>query len=79
MPRVNVTELRQRLPGYLKQVRTGTEFQITLHGRIVARLVAEGDGVKEAKAKLAAWRRSARIGDVETPVDTSWEASDGRM
>ncbi|MBI4082211.1 MAG: type II toxin-antitoxin system prevent-host-death family antitoxin [Candidatus Lambdaproteobacteria bacterium] len=79
MPKVNVTELRQRLPGYLKEVRKGTDIQITVHGRVIARLVGEGDEVTEAKARLAAWRKTARIGDVETPVDTSWEASDGRL
>jgi prevent-host-death family protein len=41
MTSVNVTELRQRLPEYLKQVQRGEEVVITLHGKTIARIVSD--------------------------------------
>jgi prevent-host-death family protein len=38
MNSVNVTELRQHLPDYLKQVQQGKEIAITLHGKTIARM-----------------------------------------
>ena len=52
MSKVNITELRQNLPAYLEQVRKGAEFQVTVHGRVVARLVPELD--EQAAARAAA-------------------------
>jgi prevent-host-death family protein len=36
---VNVTELRQHLPSYLKQVQNGKEIVVTSHGEMIARIV----------------------------------------
>ena len=41
MTLVNVTELRQHLPDYLKQVQQDEEIAITLHGKTIARIVPE--------------------------------------
>lgn len=41
MTSVNVTELRQHLPEYLKQVQRGEEVVITLHGKTIARIVPD--------------------------------------
>jgi antitoxin (DNA-binding transcriptional repressor) of toxin-antitoxin stability system len=38
---VNVAELSQRLPEYLKQVRNDEEVVIILHGRATARIVLD--------------------------------------
>jgi len=35
---VNITELRQNLPLYLKRVRQGERIQVTSRGRVVAEL-----------------------------------------
>ncbi len=79
MRKVNVTEFRQHLPGYLKQVRQGEPIQITQHGKVVARLVPEQETTDEARTRLKRWRRTARIGDVIRPLDDAWEADRGRL
>ncbi|MCA1784595.1 MAG: type II toxin-antitoxin system prevent-host-death family antitoxin, partial [Desulfobacteraceae bacterium] len=48
MPQVNITEFRNHLPHYMKQVQKGVEFLITSHGKKIARLVPENNAAKEA-------------------------------
>ena len=74
MNRINVTEFRQHLPGYLKQVRGGATLEITQNGKVVARLLPAQDPSETAAAKLRAWRKTAVLGDVLQPVDQEWEA-----
>ena len=50
---VNVTQLRQNLGEYLKQIRVGKEVEVTMHGKVIARLVPEA-------AKAFAQREKAR-------------------
>jgi prevent-host-death family protein len=55
---VNVTQLRQNLPEYLKQVREGREVEVTVHGKVVARLVPEAaKGAREEEARRASQDR----------------------
>jgi antitoxin (DNA-binding transcriptional repressor) of toxin-antitoxin stability system len=52
---VNVTELRQNLPAYLKRVRQGERIRVTSRGQIVAELApptASADEVALARKKL---------------------------
>ena len=79
MRKVNVTDFRQHLPGYLKQVQQGEFIQITLHGKVVARLVPEQDAVEEAKKSLTEWRSSAYIGDLLSPISEAWEVQRDRV
>jgi prevent-host-death family protein len=79
MRKVGVTDLRQHLPGYLAQVRKGEPIQITQHGKVVARLVPERDTAQEARQQLAAWRKTARIGDVLSPIEEPWSSEHGRV
>lgn len=74
MRTVNVTELRQHLPEYLKRVSKGEPIQITVHGHVVARMVPESDAVAEARAKRGLWRKTVHLGDVESPIDVKWTA-----
>lgn len=74
MNAINVTELRQHLPAYLKQVQQGHEIAITLHGKTIARIVpGGGPSVREAaEQRLAALRGTMIIGDVLAPLDEAW-------
>lgn len=76
MKTVNVTELRQHLPTYLKLVQAGQEFSITQHGRPVARIVPSDNSSERenAQARLAALRGRMIVGDVMAPVDAAWSA-----
>lgn len=52
---VNITELRQNLPAYLKRVRQGERIRVTSRGQIVAELTpptASADEVALARKRL---------------------------
>jgi prevent-host-death family protein len=74
MNAINVTELRQHLPAYLKQVQQGQEIAITLHGKTIARIVpGEGPSAREAATqRLAVLRGTMIVGDVLAPLDETW-------
>jgi len=78
---INVTELRQHLPAYLKQVQEGQEIAITVHGKPVARLVG-GGGPSEreaAQARLDALRGRMIVGDVVSPIGENWTADEDHL
>ena len=77
--KVNVTDLRQRLQGYLKRVQAGERIEITVHGKVVAKLMPAQGEAGEAAALLAKLRESAAIGDIVSPVDEDWEAEHDRV
>ena len=77
MPQVNVTELRQRLPFYLEQVSKGEELLITVHGRIIARIVPERDVREAPLPRLIALRDKRRIGDLLSPSGDAWDIERG--
>ena len=79
MRKVGVSDFRQHLPGYLARVRKGEPIQITQHGKVVARLVPEQDATLEAREQLAVLRKTARIGDVLSPIGEPWESEHGRV
>jgi prevent-host-death family protein len=74
MSSVNVTELRQHLPEYLKQVQSGEEIAITLHGKTIARIVPEAKESKREAAlkRLDALRGTVIVGDIINPLDEVW-------
>jgi prevent-host-death family protein len=71
---VNVTELRQNLPGYLAEVKKGREIEVTSRGRVIARIVAGGDPHVEARERLLAARKHCVVGDVASPTGAKWDA-----
>lgn len=74
MAKVNITELRQNLPTYLAEVRKGGEIEVTVHGRVIARIIPEADQRAAARKFLKSLRKSARIGDVMSPSGEVWDA-----
>jgi len=49
MDDVKLTELRQNLPSYLKQVEKGRELRITSRGKPVARLLPAENAAEAAR------------------------------
>jgi len=76
MPKIKVTELRQKLPAYLARVKRGEEIEVMVHGRVVARIVPQQDRAEAARKHLAELRRNgARIlGDVIRAPKEAWDA-----
>jgi prevent-host-death family protein len=73
MLNVNVTELRNHLPDYLKRVKSGEEVAVTSRGKIIARLVPEVDEALAARERLTALREQSCVGDVVSPLEEEWE------
>lgn len=74
MSSINVTELRQHLPEYLKQVQAGEEISITLHGKIIARIVPEAKESKREAAlqRLESLHGTVIVGDILAPLAEVW-------
>jgi prevent-host-death family protein len=82
MTQINISELRQHLPGFIKQVQRGEEIVVTLHGKPVARIVPERseDAREAAWQRLVALRGSAVLGDVISPLDeVEWTADENHL
>ena len=81
MNSVNVTELRQHLPDYLKQVQQGEEIEITLHGKIIARIVPDRkESARDAALKrLETLRGTVIVGDILAPLDEEWTGDAGNL
>lgn len=77
MTSINITELRQHLPEYLKQVQAGEEVVITVHGKAIARIVPDRrESERDAALKrLDALRGTVIAGDILASLNEEW-ASD---
>jgi prevent-host-death family protein len=68
MKTVGTFEAKTHLSTLLEQVERGEEITITRHGKAVARLVPVGavdrDRLEETVARLKAFRRGRRLGEV---------------
>lgn len=80
MIRVNVTELRQNLPTFLRRVTMGEVIGITSHGKLIARLLPLADPSLEANNGLNL-RGKVLLGDVESPVSETepWNADENHL
>jgi prevent-host-death family protein len=78
MAKVNVTELRQKLPEYLARVREGEPVEVTVRGKVIARIVPEVNRAAAARERLKSLRGKARVGDVMSPSGEPWNAERGR-
>ncbi|MDO9310312.1 MAG: type II toxin-antitoxin system prevent-host-death family antitoxin [Nitrosomonas sp.] len=75
MTSVNVTELRQHLPEYLKQVQAGEVIAITLHGKTIAHIIPDHTKSEREAAlnRLDALRGTVIVGDILAPLDEKWK------
>ena len=78
MAKVKVTELRQNLPAYLARVQAGEAVEVTVRGRVIARIVPEENRQAAARRWLKKLRKTARVGDVMSPSREVWDAELGR-
>ena len=78
MAKVKVTELRQNLPAYLARVSKGEAVEVTVRGRVIARIVPQEDRKAAARKWLKELRKKARVGDVMSPSGETWNAELGR-
>ncbi|MEO6132032.1 MAG: type II toxin-antitoxin system prevent-host-death family antitoxin [Saprospiraceae bacterium] len=75
MKTISVSDLRANLMNAIDQVKNGKSITITSHGKPVAQMVPPADRRKEAIAKLKHLSKTAKIGDVISPIGESWEVN----
>jgi prevent-host-death family protein len=78
MTKISVTELRRNLSEYLSRARAGESVEVTVRGRVIARIVPGGDSAAQAREWLKTLRSKARVGDVISPTGARWNAERGR-
>ncbi len=74
MDTIAVSELRANLMKILKEIKAGSEINITSRGKVIAKLVPPDNVAYKAKVKLAEVAESAVLYDLTTPIDEQWEA-----
>ena len=79
MQQIPMTDFRQHLPTYLNRVISGETFQITVRGKVVARLEPEVDEIEAARQRLQALRAQSFVGDLLSPLDLEWSADNDHV
>lgn len=74
MIEVSISELRAHLPDFIRLANRKGAVCITSHGKEIARIVAAESPKEEARKKLEALRKTAKVGDLLSPVLTDWDA-----
>ena len=75
MVSVGISEFRANLSMILQQVQRGEIISIRQRGAEVARLVPPDFAQLSARKELAILRETATVGDVLSPLDEAWTAS----
>jgi len=73
MDTIAVSELRANLMSVLKEIKHGSSISITSRGVVVAKLVPPDFSKEKARKKLLEIGKSAKIGDIVSPIETQWE------
>jgi antitoxin (DNA-binding transcriptional repressor) of toxin-antitoxin stability system len=79
MTKVNITKFRQNLPSYLTRVAAGEQFQITVKGKVVARLGPDLDEAELARKRLADYRGQSIVGDIVSALPSDWTGDLGNL
>lgn len=79
MQQVAMTDFRQHLPAYLQRVASGERFQITVRGRIVARVEPEQNESEAAYQRLLALRSQSQVGDLLNAPKLEWSGDSDHL
>ncbi len=75
MQTVNISDFRANLLKYLEKANSGELISVTTNGRLVATITPPVTQKQQAKQQLEDLANSARIEDVVSPTDSSWDAT----
>lgn len=76
MRTVAVSELRNNLMSIIKKVQSGENIIVTSRGHEVAQIMPMENKKQMAKERLKKLRKTAYVGDVLSPVNEKWEATE---
>lgn len=75
MESIPVGRLRADLQRILRRVMAGETIVVTSRGRPAAWLVPPVDPRQKARQALADLAATAQIGDIESPIEGTWDAA----
>ena len=75
MIKVAISEFRAQMPKYLSQVSKGNTILLTSHGQEISEIKQPVNHQESAKTQLAQIAKSAKIGDITSPVVEDFEVS----
>jgi len=70
---ITISDLRANITQILKEIYLGKVIHITSREKIIAKIVPPDNIVENAKKKLAEISKTAKLNDIISPVDESWE------
>ena len=71
---VNITDFRANLLKYLKLAQLGQEITVTSNGKVLANVTPPVEQKSAALKKLKSLAKTAKIGDITSPINDSWDA-----
>ncbi|MEX0943976.1 MAG: type II toxin-antitoxin system Phd/YefM family antitoxin [Pseudomonadales bacterium] len=74
MQTINISDFRANLLKYLEIANSGEIISITSNGRLLATITPPAQLKDQAKRQLKALAAKAKVHDVTSPIDESWEA-----
>lgn len=74
MQTINISEFRANLLKYLEIASSGEAISITSNGRLLATITPPAKQKDQAKKQLKALATKAKLHDLISPTDESWEA-----
>lgn len=75
MVAINISELQSNLLKYLKRASAGEHVSVTFNGKVVATISAPEEPKAQARERLHALARTAKLHDTVCPPKADWNAS----
>ena len=72
---IGVSEFRANMSTFLSQVQQGNIVRLMQRGTEIAKLVPPNYAQLAAQESLATLRQTAIVGDVLSPINETWEAT----
>jgi prevent-host-death family protein len=73
MKDVSISELRAHLSEFIQWANRKGPIRITSRGKEVARIIPGQDKKEQARQKLETLRKTAKAGNILSPVLTDWD------
>lgn len=73
MQTINISEFRANLLKYLEVANSGEQISVTSNGKLLATITPPKNQKQQAKQKLDALSKNAKIHDITSPVEADWD------
>ncbi len=74
MQTINISDFRANLLKYLEKANAGEQISVTSNAKLLATIAPPVNQKETAKQQLRSLASTAKIHDVNTPIDSEWDA-----